>query len=284
MEVKNVQALIHEAAEKLQEADAIIVGGGSGLSSAAGYNHYHNNEMYRKHFQDFDDQYGIKNLMKGFYYVYSKLEQKWGFYTRYLHFMHQAPVGQPYLDLQHILQGNNYHILTTNVDGQFSHVFPEEKICYYQGDFRYFQCEQPCHDHIYRNEELVEQMLSQMEGLELPYEFIPRCPECGWKMVPWVQDDTFLRGNAWRESFQRYERFVRDNYEKKIVLLQLGVGEMTPSIIKLPFWEMTASYPDAYLINVNLEKTTPPEHLKGKITTIPMDIGTFLQKVREEMK
>ena len=27
--------------QKIEEADAIVVGGGSGISSAAGYNHYH---------------------------------------------------------------------------------------------------------------------------------------------------------------------------------------------------------------------------------------------------
>lgn len=27
--------------------------------------------------------------------------------------------------------------------------------------------------------------------------------------------------------------------DKNVVLLELGGGEMTPSIIKLPFWEMT---------------------------------------------
>ena len=277
------QELITVTAELLKTADAIIVGGGSGLSSAAGYNHYHYNNMYRNHFQEFDDAYGIKNLMKGFYYVYSKPEQRYGFYTKYLHFMHTAPVGQPYRDLAEILKNRNYHILTTNVDGQFSYVFPEEKICCYQGDFRYFQCEQPCHDKIYRNEELVKQMLSEMEGLELPYHRIPRCPECGWKMIPWVRDDTFLQGKQWKDSFDRYEAFVKENYQKRIVLLELGVGDMTPSIIKLPFWEMTASFPNVHLINVNLEKTTPPEHLKGRITTIPMEIGIFLQKLRNEM-
>ena len=28
-------------AEKIRQADAVLIGGGSGLSSAAGYNHYH---------------------------------------------------------------------------------------------------------------------------------------------------------------------------------------------------------------------------------------------------
>ena len=68
-------------AELIQQADAVIVGAGSGMSSAAGYNHYHYNEMFKKHFNDFEQTYGIRNLFQGFYYVYSKPEQQWGFYS-----------------------------------------------------------------------------------------------------------------------------------------------------------------------------------------------------------
>lgn len=33
-------------AEKIRQADAVLIGGGSGLSSAAGYNHYHFRNVY----------------------------------------------------------------------------------------------------------------------------------------------------------------------------------------------------------------------------------------------
>ena len=100
-------------------------------------------------------------------------------------------------------------------------------------------------------------------------------------MVPWVQDDTFLRGNAWNESYQRYMDFLAQNHNKKLVLLELGVGDMTPSIIQLPFWEITAKNPDTYLINVTLDKTTEPLHLKGKILNFVMDINDFLEEMSE---
>ena len=35
------QAVIQELAERIDQADAVVIGGGSGLSSAAGYDHYH---------------------------------------------------------------------------------------------------------------------------------------------------------------------------------------------------------------------------------------------------
>ena len=101
---------IRTTTELLQQADAVLVGAGSGLSSAAGYNHYHHNTVFEENFHDFEKAYGIQSLFQGFYYVYSKPEQQWGFYSRYIRFMEEAPVGQPYIDLLEILREKEYFI------------------------------------------------------------------------------------------------------------------------------------------------------------------------------
>lgn len=266
------------AAEKIQRADAVLIGGGSGLSSAAGYNHYHHNDIFTQYFKDFEDTYGIQNLFQGFYYVYSTPEQQWGFYSRYIQFMYDMPARKPYTDLKAMLKDKDYFIITTNADIQFPRVFPKERLFQFQGDFRYFQCCQPCHDRLYDNREMINAMLLHMEHLQVPETYLPRCPECGWRMIPWVRDNTFLTGSYWNSSHDRYAEFLEKNHHKKLVLLELGVGEMTPSIIKLPFWEITANCPDAFLITVNQNKHSRPEQLSGKSMTITMDIGEFLNE------
>ena len=264
---------IRTTAELIRHADAVLVGAGSGLSSAAGYNHYHRNAVFEANFHDFEEAYGIQSLFHGFYYIYSKPEQQWGFYSRYIKFMEDAPAGQPYIDLVEILKDKEYFILTTNCDIQIPKVFPEDRICQFQGDFRYFQCSQPCHDKLYESHDLVSAMLDNMEGLEVPAEWIPRCPECGWKMVPWVQDNTFLQGEAWQTAYQRYEDFVRKYQGEKLLLLELGVGEMTPSIIKLPFWELTAKNENVFYACLNREVSHRPEHLRGRSLYLQGDLA-----------
>lgn len=272
---------IRTTAELIRHADAVLVGAGSGLSSAAGYNHYHRNAVFEANFHDFEEAYGIQSLFHGFYYIYSKPEQQWGFYSRYIKFMEDAPAGQPYIDLVEILKDKEYFILTTNCDIQIPKVFPEDRICQFQGDFRYFQCSQPCHDKLYESHDLVSAMLDNMEGLEVPAEWIPRCPECGWKMVPWVQDNTFLQGEAWQTAYQRYEDFVRKYQGEKLLLLELGVGEMTPSIIKLPFWELTAKNENVFYACLNREASHSPEHLRGRSLYLQGDLAETLAALRQ---
>lgn len=101
-------------------------------------------------------------------------------------------------------------------------------------------------------------MIAGMEGFEVRSEDVPRCPHCGWQLVPWVRGDTFLEGSAWREGVERYENFVRERRGGRLLLLELGVGEMTPGIITLSFWSLTARLAYAHLLSVNIANGSAP--------------------------
>ena len=61
--------------------------------------------------------------------------------------------------------------------------------------------------------------------------------------------------------------------DKNVVLLELGVGEMTPSIIKLPFWEMTYKNEKVFYACLNQKKSSTPEHIKDKGIYIAGDLA-----------
>ena len=172
-----------------------MIGGGSGLSSAAGYNHYHWLPYMEECLQDFKEWYGLKSPFDGFYYCYSSPEQQWAYYARYIQSMWDAPTGQPYYDLRDIVAEKEVFVLTTNIDMQFERIFQKERICDYQGNSGYVQCSQPCHDQIYSNVKMIRRMNENIRELRVTSELLPRCNECGRIMVPWVRDDTF-----WREK------------------------------------------------------------------------------------
>lgn len=106
-------------------------------------------------------------------------------------------------------------------------------------------------------------------------------------MVPWVRDDTFLEGKDWREGVRRYENFLKkylmNGTDKNVVLLELGVGEMTPSIIKLPFWEMTYKNEKVFYACLNQKKSSTPEHIKDKRIYIAGDLAETLRDLKENI-
>ena len=95
-----------------------------------------------------------------------------------------------------------------------------------------------------------------------------------------MRDGTFLQGATWRESLGRYERFVHERGAGRVLLLELGVGEMTPGIITLPFWSMTAKLPDAHLLSVNISGDSAPLQLGSKAEAIQADLGALLSVAR----
>ena len=150
----------------IDDADAIIVGIGSGMSSAAGFNHYNRAGMERAGMADWQQAFGFKSLFDGFYHLYPSLEQQWAYYARYIDFMLREPASQPYLDLRSLIGHKDYFILTTNVDTQVEKMFPAERICNYQGSFAHLQCKQPCCDELFDASPYVERMLAGMARFE----------------------------------------------------------------------------------------------------------------------
>ncbi|MDO5294520.1 MAG: hypothetical protein Q4F05_17435 [bacterium] len=273
---------INKAVKLIVESDAILIGGGSGLSSSCGYNYYHQNEFFNQHFKKYQERYGFENLYAGLAYPYSTQEEQWDFLSYYVDIMQKEPVGKAYEVLKNLISNKDYFILTTNIDTQFHKIFPGEKLFTFQGDVQYLQCSQPCHDDIYRNIDLVNQMRIQASNYKIPYESIPRCPHCGRQMSLWVRDDAFLEGKQWKQEMNCYQEFLNRNLDKKIVLLELGVGDMTPSIIKFPFWEMAQKWENANLISVNFGKTSAPKHIEDKTVVVCSDIQEALIKMEQE--
>lgn len=246
---------IQYLSQLINSMDAVVIGGGSGLSSSAGYDHYHWSSFFSERLGSFREHYGFTSPFAGFYHCFSKPEEKWAYYSAYAHAMQTAPAGKVYSDLKRIIDQKPYFIITTNVDGQFERVFDEKYICDFQGNFGYFQCSQPCHDYVYKNDKAVEEMYNSISDFRIKTELIPRCPECGRQMVMWVRDDTFLEGEKWDKSTKHYydflEKWLIHNNGSKVMLLELGVGEMTPSIIELPFWNIAENNENVTLVRIN---------------------------------
>ena len=93
-------------------------------------------------------------------------------------------------------------------------------------------------------------------------------------------DDTFVEDEGWHEASQRYQRFLLENKNKKILFLELGVGFNTPVIIKYPFIRMTYEFKDAYYVCINKGFNQIPSEIKDKSLIINDDITKIIEKIK----
>ena len=175
----------------IEEAEAVVVGAGSGMSAAAGLTY--TGRRFREKFGDFIEHYGMTDMYSAGFYPFPTQEEKWAYWSRHIYCnRYDVQAGKPYLDLYQLVKDRNYFILTTNVDHQFQLAgFPEERIFAAQGDYGMFQCAKACHKKLYENEKEVRAMVARQKNLKIPSELVPKCPVT-WRSICGATD-TSLR-------------------------------------------------------------------------------------------
>ena len=265
--------------ELLDNADAIVIGAGAGLSTSAGL-HY-GGERFQTLFPDYIAKYKLTDMYSAAFYNHETLEEHWGYWCKHIyHNRYAANLNNTYKNLLSLVSSKNYFVITTNGDHQFRlNNFPKERLFYTQGDYGTFACSKGCHNKTYDNKEIVMNMIDNLEDLKIPTELIPYCPVCGDPMtVNLRKDGYFVEDAGWHEALNRYEKFISENAHKNIVFLELGVGFNTPSIIKYPFWQMTHNHKNAHYICLNFDHIECPKEIEKKSLCIKGDIKKILEQ------
>ena len=265
----------------LDDADAVVIGAGAGLSTSAGYEY--SGERFEKYFSDFEAKYGFHDMYSGGFYPYKTPEEFWAFWSRYIFINRYVDAPKPvYEELLGLVADKDYFVITTNVDHCFQKAgFDKKRLFYTQGDYGLFQCSEPCCQETFDNEREIRLMYEQQEDGRIPSELIPRCPHCGRPMTVNLRSgDSFVEDEGWHRAAERYENFLRTRAGLKILFLELGVGYNTPVIIKYPFWQMTSKNPKAVYACINLGEADAPDDIAARSICIGGDIGTVLEGLR----
>ena len=265
---------IARTAEVINAADAVFVGAGAGLSTAAGF--AYTGERFERHFADFHARYGFADMYSGGFYPYATSEELWAFWSRYVMVNRYDLGANPlYVQLRKLLEGRDYFVLTTNVDHQFQLAgFDKRCLLYTQGDYGLFQCSGPCCAETFDNEAQVRAMYEQQRDLRISSEPIPRCPHCGREMTMNLRaDNKFVQDEGWYAAQARYADFVRRHAGMHAVYLELGVGYNTPVIIKYPFWRTVLENSQATYVCANYGEAVAPREIEGRSICINADLA-----------
>ena len=286
--------------QQLDRAEAVLIGAGSGLSTAAGLTY--SGERFRKYFGDFAARYGIRDMYSGGFYPFESKRIFWAWWSRHIYCNRyvDAP-SDVYETLRSLMKGKEYFVLTTNVDHQFQRSgFDKQRLFYTQGDYGLLQSVNPKIRKTYDNEDMVGRMM-EAQGfvrdrngifqppaggtltMEVPPALIPKCPEDGSDMTLNLRcDDTFVQDDGWYEAQQRYHDFIRRHEGQRTLYLELGVGMNTPVIIKFPFWQAAAENPHAFYACLNKGEAAAPQKLASRALCINRDIGDVLHALKKQ--
>ena len=283
--------------DEIQNAEAIVIGAGAGLSTSAGFTY--DGERFNRYFCDFAKEYGIRDMYSGGFYPFPDAESRWAWWARHIYFNRYIDAPKPvYKELLNLVKDKDYFVITTNVDHQFQKAgFDKKRLFYTQGDYGLFQSVNPALRKTYDNEDWVMEAMEAQgfirdsDGvfqvpesgelkMTIPTELIPICPDDGSDMTMNLRaDDTFVEDDGWHRAAEAYTDFLRNHEDLHVLYLELGVGANTPMIIKYPFWRMTMANAKAVYACLNYGEAFAPGEIADRSICIDGDIGEILHAI-----
>ena len=272
--------LIQKLKEEIENSEYILIGAGAGLSTSAGF--LYDGKRFEENFKDYIKKYGFTDMYSAGFYNFPTLEEYWAYFSLYVYInRYDIEENETYLNLYNIVKNKNYFVITTNVDGRFADSkFDKDKIFAVQGDFSLFQCSKPCRQETFYNEKYIREMIKYKKEMKIPTELIPKCPYCGRNMSMNLRaDSTFVQDKNWDKQKSKYENFLKNSDNSKILFLELGVGFNTPSIIKYNFWRMTLNNNKSVYASINLGECYSASDIEERSICIDADISEVLNKL-----
>ena len=280
---------IERAAAFLREAERVLIGVGAGMSTAAGAEY--GGKFFEENFAEFQAIYGKGPYMRDMYsagfYPFPDQESKWGYWS------HQALLGGIDLDVTPLhrtlidaLRDKPSFILSTNADRQFDKAgYPPERIFATQGSYFRIQCKRACHPKTYDAVDLFREMERARVNGRIPGELVPKCPVCGGDMEMNLRvDNYFVEDADWHAAEDRFSRFLSECLDKKTVLLELGVGFNTPTIIRFPFEKLAREHPNLRLVRLSRSKAMIPASITDRAVGINADMAQSITDLAAKLR
>ena len=269
---------IEQLVQQVKKADAIVIGGGSGMSNAAGMDFwYEASPLFMKHMKYFYDKYHFEGVFNGYYSQFDSLEERWAFNIIAWDMIFNIPPQKPtYEYLKTVIGKKPTHIVTTNQDGLFKKFFPENQVSEIQGSDYFLQSK-----NLYDTQKIVKDLLPKIKNNRLPEKYFPKSKVDGSPLIVWARGPEFLEDKRYNDEYQKINKFLGQHKNEKILFLEMGVGRMTPMFIQEPFWEMTHYMANSYYVNINPKDAITNPEIQDRSLLISDDINEVLKETAE---
>lgn len=282
LDASELEAAAAQIARWLDEADRVVIGAGSGLSAAAGF--------------DFGDQADfavrfpalIKRGLKAAYEMigYSDLPESafWGFWAVHVTQMRFEDGRNPvYESLFRLVRGKDTFVLTSNVDALFvRNGFDPDRVWSIQGDYALMQCLRPCSTEVWPSAPVIQRALGAIDPASQEVTdpaCIPRCIRCGGDVFMNVRGGRWFIEDPYYPQMERWRAWVGGKSNERLLLIDIGSGYNTPGVVRWPMEQIAMQAPTARLVRINLHDARVPRELGPRALSVPAGARETIQAI-----
>ena len=169
-----------------------------------------------------------------------------------------------YEKLGSLIKDKDYFIVTTLTNGELmkSGLDPKRMVapC---GNVTWRQCSKSCTKDIW-------------EPGEIPDDICPHCKEPLTGNT--IQAETYIE-EGYLPQWRAYTAWLAGTLNKKLLVLELGVGFKTPTVIRWPFEKTVSINKKAHMYRIHETLAQLPETVKGKADAVLESSTEFFRKL-----
>ena len=179
--------------------------------------------------------------------------------------------------LEQLLEDKNYFIVSLRTDDAiYDTALKKEKIVTPCGGYRFLQCEDGCENVLNEaDDHILEVLYDCIKKGEEPEKIEALvCPVCGKRMIYNNKKAEKYVEAGYLENWQNYTRWLQGTVNKKLCVLELGVGMQYPNVIRWPFEKVVYFNQKASMFRVHSKLYQLTEEIKDrgyKIEAKPVD-------------
>lgn len=246
-----------KARKWISSSECIFFTSGAGLTAAAGIN-YSDKTLFAREFPAML-QYGFEAQYQIIGFNGWPAEIQWGYWAAHVDLVRfQWPPTTVYQNLyqlaQHMPEENTF-VMTSNVDAMFErNGFDPKRIYTPQGDYALLQCTTPCTQEVWPWKTEIDKIKAATNPKTQALEnkaLIPKCPNCGGTVFPNVRVDSSFIHHHFDNEAKRLQKWLNGNNQKKGLIIEVGAGFNTPSVIRWPNERIVINNPYWKLIRIN---------------------------------
>ena len=263
-----------------REAEFVLIGAGAGLSAAAGID-YTDTAAFARAFPVL--------ARRGFRARYQLIgnadwspEQHWAYWATHVNDVRFGPREHPvYARLRDLVRGKDTFVLTSNVDAMFErNGFDLGRIFTPQGDYAAMQYREPYRRVVWPSRPAVDRVLAHVDrdAFEVTdAAAIPACPTCGGEVFLNVRIDRAFVDEPYQPQLDRLRAWLVSAARGHLLLLEVGAGFNTPSVVRWQMDRLVHVVPHAHLVRINRDNADVGDALNGRALAVPGDAGEVIE-------
>ncbi len=280
--------LAQKLARIVGEAEHILIGAGAGLSADAGYDYTESVQFLKRY--PYLKAIGVHCRYLSIGFRWPRKSMEWAFYARHLEedLYSPPPNPAPYLQLKDLTARADRWVFTSNADDLFPRLgFSPERLWTVQGTFSSLQCLRPCCEEVWESRPYIDRLLPMVDletGDLRNASAVPLCPHCGGDMMLNVRGGKWFVEKPYEGQRAAFLKWLEQAADGRLVVIEIGAGFNTPSVIRWPCEAIVARHRNAHLIRVNPDYPETQLPLGGRATRIAARAAPLLSLLSNSVR